>query len=408
MLARWIQAPLSRALGRPFVHILFGARQTGKTTLLDALVPKPSLKYNLADPRERSRLLADPGVFARECEALPEAGGPHFVVVDEAQAVPSVFDSVQVLYDGSPRRWRFVLCGSSARKLRKHGASLLPGRSLLHRLFPLILEERPVAGEQRPGTVLPIRGLEAAERFPDADVVERLAYPDLPGIVLLAREDRSDVLLSFVAVHLEEEIRREALVKDWGTFVNFARLAARESGGILNYAAISREVGLAIPTVKSHYQLLEDMFVGFHVPAYSGSPRKSLLSTPRFYLFDLGIRHAASGVRPGPDIVLTDPGRFLEHWVIVELWKRLQYLGGGALYHFRTKDGAEIDAILETKAGLIPIEVKWTARPSKGDAAELERFIAETPRARGGYVVCRCPRPARLTEHVVAIPWSAI
>lgn len=112
---------------------------------------------------------------------------------------------------------------------------------------------------------------------------------------------------------------REAMVRDWGAFVNFLRLAAGESEGILNYSAIARETGLAIPTVKSHYQLLEDMFVGNHVPAFTRSLRKNLLSTPRFFLFDLGVRHAASGVRPGPDVVVSDPGWFLEHWIVLEL-----------------------------------------------------------------------------------------
>ena len=143
MIDRWLQRPLDEDLRRPFVHILFGARQTGKSTLLSHLLPTPSLYYNLADPEERSRLLADPGAFRRECEALPDRTQPHVVFVDEAQAVPSVFDAVQVLYDRSRLRWKFVLCGSSARKLRQTGANLLPGRSLLHRLFPLILAERP-------------------------------------------------------------------------------------------------------------------------------------------------------------------------------------------------------------------------------------------------------------------------
>ena len=240
--------------------------------------------------------------------------------------------------------------------------------------------------------MLPIAPLTVADTFPKADLETRLAFGDLPGIIQLPAEDRPRVLRSYTAVHLEEEIRREALVRDWGGFVNFLKLAARESGGILNYASLSREIGLSIPTVKSHYQLLEDMFVGFHLPAFSRSPRKNLLSTPRFYLFDLGVRHAASGTRPGPDVVLTDPGRFLEHWVIGELWKRLQYLGEGSLHYLRTKDGAEIDAIVEQAGALIPIEVKWTARPGKGDATELERFIGETRGARHGYVVCRCPR----------------
>ena len=113
---------------------------------------------------------------------------------------------------------------------------------------------------------------------------ERLAYGALPGIVTADRQDRQDVLKAYAFVHLEEEIRREALVKDWGAFVRFLQLAALESGQMLNYANISQESGISQPTVKSHYQLLEDMFVGIRVPgmpkarARTCSPRRSFSS----------------------------------------------------------------------------------------------------------------------------------
>jgi predicted AAA+ superfamily ATPase len=411
MIERWIQRSLGQQLAKPFVHIVFGARQTGKTTLLNALLPQPSLAYNLVDPAERTRLLADPGVFLRECEALPKRQEPHFIFVDEAQAVPSVFDAVQVLYDRDKVRWRFVLCGSSARKLRKAGANLLPGRCLLHRLFPLIVEERPAAAtvpaHESLLIALETRGKRDAA-FPPADIEERMAFGELPGIALLPEEDRRAVLKSFVAVHLEEEIRREALVKDWGAFVNFLRLAAHESGQLVNFAAISREAGVSQPTVKSHYQLLEDMFIGFHVPAYSRSPRKNLLSTPRFFFFDLGIRHAAAGLIPDRNVVRSDPGRFFEQWVGIEIWKRLQYRGEGQLHHYRTKDGAEVDFIVELGDRVIPVEVKWTERPSLRDVPSLVAFIQDHPRIETGYIVCRCPRRMKLSESVTAIPWSLL
>ena len=410
MIDRWLQRPLDEDLRRPFVHILFGARQTGKSTLLSHLLPTPSLHYNLADPEERSRLLADPGAFRRECEALPGRTQPHVVFVDEAQAVPSMFDAVQVLYDRSRLRWKFVLCGSSARKLRQTGANLLPGRSLLHRLFPLILAERPSPTDAAATSfVLPIPATNAGSSFPAAGLEERLAYGDLPGVVLLDEADRARILSTFATVYLEEEIRREALVRDWGGFVNFLRLAARESGNVVNYANISREVGLSVATIKSHYQLLEDMFVGVHIPAYSGSARKALLSTPRFVLFDLGIRHAASGARPGVDVVRAAPGRYFEQWVVLELWKRLQYLGGGRLSFYRTRGGAEIDVMVERPDGaVVPVEIKWTHRPAPGDARHVEAFVREHSAATEGFVVCRCPRPMRLTPHVTAIPWFAL
>jgi predicted AAA+ superfamily ATPase len=222
-------------------------------------------------------------------------------------------------------------------------------------------------------------------------------------------QDRPTLLKSFALVHLEEEIRREALVKDWGAFVRFLQLAASESGQILNYAAIAQETGLSQPTVKSHYQLLQDMFIGFQVPAYSGSKRKNLLSTSKFLFFDLGVRHGAAGLEASPEIVKVNPGVFFEQWVGIELWKRLQYLGGGQLHYLRTRDGMEIDFIIEHAGKLIPVEVKWTEKPSRSDARHLRTFLSEHPKkADQAYLICRCSRPMELCEGVTALPWFCL
>ena len=146
MFGRWVEARWARQLRAPYVHILFGARQTGKSTLLRKLLPEAALWLDLSDPGERSLHLRNPGLLVQRCRALPRSRRPATVVVDEAQSVPAVFDAVQHLYDTDRRRWRFVLCGSSARKLRVTGANLLPGRRLLHHLYPLVLPERPPAG----------------------------------------------------------------------------------------------------------------------------------------------------------------------------------------------------------------------------------------------------------------------
>ncbi len=411
MIDRWARSELVAQFAKPFVHIVFGSRQTGKTTLLTDILKDAALSYNLADPEERTRLLVEPGVFRRECEALPENVESQIVFIDEAQRVPHVFDAVQVLYDLNKTRWRFVLCGSSARKLRKAGANLLPGRCLLHRLFPLVMSERPTPPREGK-TMTPLLELPGSERltshFPPADIEERLAYGELPGIALLDEADRGPILRSFAAAHLEEEIRKEALVEDWGAFVNFLRLAAAESGRMINYAALSQQVGLSLPTIKSYYQLLEDMFIGFRLPAFTRSPRKNLLSTPRFLFVDVGLSLGARGITPGRDIVRSDPGRLFEQWVIAELWKRVQYMGKGQLHYFCTKDGAEIDAVLELDDRIVPIEVKWTDRPSRKDARHLVRFMAESPNAAEGYVVCRCPRPQKIADGVTALPWHCL
>ncbi|MFP4203631.1 MAG: ATP-binding protein [Opitutales bacterium] len=402
---RYLAGRLAEKLRYPYVHILFGARQTGKTTLLLDLLD-PDLSYNLADPEERGRLLAQPGLFRRECEALNVRNRPTTVFVDEAQLAPSIFDAIQVLYDREPERFLFVLCGSSARKLRVSGANLLPGRTLLHRLYPLMLSERPGKGKFE--SRVPI--IDAASFHPSLegrdDLLDRLAYGDLPGVLRAPEAIRESLLRSYATIYLEEEIRREGYVKDWGAFLNFLKLAAMESGQSLNYAKIARETGLSQPTVKSHYQLLEDMFVGFRIPAFTRSPRKNLLGHARFCFFDLGVRHAAADLRPSHDTVLADPGRCFEQWVGLELQRRLGYADRGVLAYYRTRDGMEIDYIVEFEGRLIPIEVKWTENPSVKDARHLQTFLSEhADEASRGYVVCRCPRPAKLTDQVTAIPW---
>jgi predicted AAA+ superfamily ATPase len=240
-------------------------------------------------------------------------------------------------------------------------------------------------------------------------LLTRLTFGELPGVVAAPQADRAELLKAFALMHLEEEIRREALVRDWGAFVRFMQLAAAESGRIVNFAAISRESGVSQPAVKSHYQLLEDMFLGFRIEAFSRSSRKALLSTSKFLFFDLGVRHAAAGLSAAPDMVKVDPGGFFEQWVGIELWKRLQYLGEGRLYHLRTKDGAEVDFIIDRGGLLTPIEVKWSENPTVQDARHLLTFLEEHPKqAQRGYIVCRCPRPAQIHDKIIALPWFCL
>jgi len=415
MFSRWSESKWQKDFTRPFVQIVFGARQTGKSTLVRSLLPDGATVVDLSNPRERCLYLSEPDRLITLCRSLPARGPSTWVFVDEAQSVPAVFDSVQHLYDREKRRWHFILCGSSARKLRQTGANLLPGRSFLHRLFPLTRVERPAPASpiefDAPAPLpLPWPGRKAAyATFPEADLLERLAFGELPGVVTSPKTQRAQILEAYTQLHLEEEMRREAFVKDWPAFVRFLRLAATESGQMVNYNKIAGAIGLSVPTVKSHYQLLEDMFLGFRLPAFSGSDRKNLLSTDRFLFFDLGVRHAAAGLAAGLDTVRANPGPLFEQWVGLELWKRLQYLSHGKLHYLRTKDGAEVDFIIEHGGRLAPVEVKWTERPALTDARHLLTFLREHPKkARHGYIICRCDRPLRLHDKVTALPWFCL
>lgn len=243
--------------------------------------------------------------------------------------------------------------------------------------------------------------------FPTRSLENRLTFGDLPGISYLSDdEDRREVLKSYAALHLEEEIRTETLIRHWPAFLHFLGLAAASSGSMLNYQGIAKEVGVSAATVQAYYQLLEDMYMGFSVPSYSGNPRKSVVSSHRFYFFDLGVRNAVSGVSVDESIVRLDPGHFFEQWVGVELFRKLSYLGEGRLYHYRTRAGAEIDFIVQRGNELIPIEAKWTDRPTTKDARHLITFMNESNgMAKKAYIICRCPLPQLLDDRIVALPW---
>jgi predicted AAA+ superfamily ATPase len=414
MFGRWVESLWKRKFAAPYVHLVFGARQTGKSTLLQKLLPGAAVWLDFSRPAERVEYLRNPDLLVQRCRALPASRQPATVVVDEAQNVPAIFDAVQHLYDSDKRRWRFVLCGSSARKLRVTGANLLPGRSFLHHLYPLLLAERPPrrAGDARAKvpSPLPMPAPRMREAwFPDTELFDRLTFGELPGVAIAARDQRADLLRAYTVVYLEEELRREALVKNWPAFARFLQLAAAESGQMINYAGISREAGVTLPTVKTYYQLLEDMFIGFRVTAFSGSPRKSLLSTERFCFFDVGVRNAAAELPLETAAIRANPGPVFEQWVGIELWKRLQYLDAGKLQYLRTKAGAEVDFIIARGGKLTPIEVKWTEHPTPGDARHLLTFLDEHPtRARHAYVICRCAAPLALTDRVTALPWSQL
>ena len=143
------------------------------------------------------------------------------------------------------------------------------------------------------------------------------------------------------------------------------------------------------------------MFIGFRIPAYSRSSRKNLLSTPKFFFFfDLGVRHAAAGLMPSRVLAKANPGPLFEQWVGIELWKRLQYLGDGQLFYFRTRHGAEVDFIVERQKELTPIEVKWTAHPDLQDARHLLHvFSRSTPGEPNGAISSAAARGLCQTSH---------
>lgn len=332
--------------------LLLGARQVGKSTLLATLAPDRTI--NLASPATYRELVAHPEQLERELRAASPA--VRTVLLDEVQRVPALLDVVQVLVDEQPRRFRFLLSGSSARKLRRGHANLLPGRMHVHRLDPLVARE---LGDQ-------------------LDLDRMMAHGTLPGIYATAdAAERDATLRSYVDGYLREEVQAEALVRDVGGYARLLDAVAASSGRILNLNALAQDVGVRYETARRYLEVLEDTLLAFRVPAWSGSDRGSLVQHPRVYLFDLGVRNAL--LRRPLDAPLPDErGLLLEHLVAYELERRRGSLRPDArLSYFRTRNGAEVDFVFEVGRERWAIEVKASrtlrAEPMRGLRALGER-----------------------------------
>ena len=319
---------------------------------------------------------------------------------DEIQKVPAILDDVQFLYDREPRKRRFFLTGSSCRKLKRKSANLLPGRVHTCLVSPVL------QAEHRDVELLPLP-MTGAQSFPRRKLEDYLILGSLPGLYHEEPDEWRKTLAAYVDLYIENEIRQEHIVEDMGAFVRFLRLAAMESGQCVNFTKLAGAVGVAVNTLRNFYQVLEDTYVGIRIKPF-GRSRKRTLQAPRFLFFDLGVRHTLAELPLSDTLLKIDAGHIFEQWVLTELYYRCTCLGSEyKLSTWQTATGAEVDAVVETPDAVIPIEIKWTDRPSAQDARHVETFLRQhADTAAHGYVVCRCPNPQRLTERVTALPWD--
>jgi predicted AAA+ superfamily ATPase len=382
-ITRRLENEITEHLGRGKSVLLLGPRQTGKTTLLGRL--RADLSLSLVVPAVRQRYERDPQQLLREVEGLRPADGRRpLVVLDEVQKVPALLDAVQHAIDGHLAQ--FVLCGSSARQLRRRGAvNLLPGRVVSLRLDPLDLEE-----------------LHAPQ------LEELLLYGSLPGIWTEERRaDRERDLRSYVEAYLEEEIRAEAAVRNVGSFGRFLELAGLESGNLVSFRALSQDLGVSHTTVAGYYEILVDCLVAERVePITRSRTRKKLTRASRHILFDLGVRRicANEGTRLGRSRL----GQLFEQFVGLELIRLTRKKAGARVLFWRDPDGPEVDWVVEHEGRYTPIEVKWTDTPQPRDVRHVESFLSEYEEADRGFLVCRTPRASRVSERVRAIPWQEL
>lgn len=365
--------------------LLLGARQTGKSTLCAQL--DPDLTLSLLHPTIRQRYEREPSLLINEIEALSEQLlRKPLVFIDEIQKIPSLLDSLQYLIDREVAQ--FIITGSSARKLRKPKVNWLPGRVILFHLDPLMTEE-------------------LQELTPSLETL--LSFGSLPRIILTSDDnDKVQELAAYVATYVEDEIRTEAAVRNVSNFVRFLPLAASQSGKLINFNHLSQEIGVAHTTINNYYQILEDCLIAYRIePLTKSTKRKRLTRTPKYLFFDIGVRRFCAN-ETAKEIPTEYKGQLFEEFVGLELLRHLHLRNEGELQFWRDNNGPEVDWVVNFQEKLIPVEVKWTDKPSLKDSKHLQVFLTEYTQAEKAYIVCRTPKKMKLAENIYALPWQDI
>jgi len=368
-------------LPRKESFFLFGPRQTGKTTLIQARYAQAIWKIDLLLTDLFLAYSKDPSLFRKEAIEKIKSEGIRTIFIDEIQRVPLLLNEVHFLM--REFKCQFILTGSSARKLRRGGVDLLAGRAVERHLFPFVYEE--------------IR-----DSFKLKDI---LLFGSLPALWGKASPEKKDILSAYVHTYLREEIQAEGIARNLGGFSRFLDLAASQSGELVSFSAIARECHLPVRTVQSYYEILEDTLVGFRLPAWQKSLRKRLVAHPKFYFFDLGVTNAINR-RLGGGLDPQLLGRLFEQFIILESHRNLHYQQGEAgLYFWKTNHGAEVDLLIEKHGKMIAaFEIKATANIAGPHLSGLRAFREEHPNVPCA-VICAASHPYEM-DRIKVIPWE--
>ncbi|MBI4668226.1 MAG: ATP-binding protein [Elusimicrobia bacterium] len=354
---------------------LFGPRQTGKSTLIKQRWPEDVWTIDLLHTDEQVKYSKEPALLRRQAKNKIAKGGVKTVFIDEIQKVPALLDEVQALMAEFPA-CRFILTGSSARKLRRGAANLLAGRLRQRFLFPFVHQEIAC----------------------DFDLEQVLRFGSLPAVYGKSDEEKTDILKAYAQTYLKEEIQSEGIARNLGGFSRFLDVAAAQCGDLVNFSAIGREAQLATRTVQSYYEIIEDTLIGLRLEGWRKSPRKRLSVHPKFYLFDLGVTNAINRrLAADPDPVTR--GRLFEQWIILETHRLLAYKNSESrLFYWRTNNGAEVDLLIERGGKILAAcEIKSSKHVSGADLSGLRAFKEDYPKTPL-YVITNDDHAYRLGE----------
>ncbi len=350
---------------------LWGARQTGKSTLLKKLYPD-ALWFDLLHTDVFERLQRSPHQLR---EAVLAISPGSLVVIDEIQKIPSLLDEIHWLIENGG--YRFILSGSSPRKILRSSHNLLGGRALRFELYPLVSAE-----------------------IPDFDLNKALNSGLLPRHYLA--EDSTKIISAYIGNYLKEEIIAEARLRNNIAFSRFLEVAAFSNGEMVNYTNIAAECGISAPTVKEYFQILEDTMTGRFLPSFQKRPKRRVILAPKFYFFDIGIvNHLLK--RGRIEVGSESFGNAFEHFIYQELYAHSHYSGiNYPIYYWRTTSQIEIDFILgEHEVG---IEVKSTSSANYRHLKGLVSF-AEEYNVKKLILITNDPLP-RVLGNVLVLPWE--
>lgn len=355
---------------------LWGPRKTGKSTYLKEAFPH-SIMYDFLQSDLFLDLSRNPSLFRERLLARQESDLDRPVILDEVQKVPEILDEVHWLIEA--KGLRFVLCGSSARKLKRGKANLLGGRAWRYEMFPLTSQE-------------------AAE----FDLLTALNRGMIPSHLLDENFERS--LRAYTQDYLREEVFAEGLTRNVPAFSRFFDAMGYSHGELINYSNIARDCGVDSKTVREYFQILVDTLLGRIIEPFKRKQDRHVISrAPKFYLFDVGVAGAITRRRI-PDQRGEVFGKAFEHFIFMEIaayssYSDLHY----DIHYWRTKTGLEVDFVLGR--GEIAVEVKGTDRVDPRDLRPLKAFMdAYSPRS--AFVVCNEKEP-RLHGSIRITPWRA-
>lgn len=349
----------------------WGTRQTGKSTLLKTLFPQ-ALWFDLLLSRDYERLSKNPDILRETVLAGPDISP---VIIDEIQRLPTLLNEVHWLI--SNHGIRFILSGSSPRKILRSEANLLGGRALRYELYPLISAE-----------------------IPNFDLLRALNHGLLPRHYDAANPGR--LIAAYIGSYLRDEIVAEARIRNVGTFARFLEMAALTNGEMVNYTNIASDCGVSATTVKEYFQILEDTLIGRYLPSFQLRPKRRVITAPKFYLFDVGIVNfllRRGRIRAGSELF----GKAFEHFIYQEIYAHSRYSGKEyPLYYWRTASQLEVDFVLGDHE--VAIEVKATGQATSRHLKGL-KALAEEYKVKKLILVSTDPQP-RLVDNILILPWN--